>query len=83
MTDTNQQHNKRLNDHDIFVRGILGVTELALKLMRYYIPKQLQKYIDFSTLKLLPDTHIDKVLNPTYSDTIHECMLNKVAYRFI
>ena len=79
MTDTNKTDKKQLNDHDIFVRGILGVTELALTLLRYYIPKGLQKYIDFSTLKLLSDTHIDKVLSPTYSDTIHECMLKKEA----
>ena len=32
--------------------------------------------MDFSTLKLLSDTHIDKRLKATFSDTIHECMLN-------
>ena len=73
---TTKLRKKPLNDHDLFVKGILGITELVHRLLMYYVPEHLKKYMDFSTLKLLSDTHIDKRLKVTFSDTIHECMLN-------
>ncbi len=69
-----QQH---LNDHDIFVKGILSITELVHRFLMYKIPDSVKPFIDFSTLKLLSDTHIDKRLKATYSDTIHECLLKR------
>lgn len=77
MTNLTKSSKKTLNDHDIFVKGILSITELANQLLVYYLPETLKKYIDFSTLKLMSDTHIDKRLKTTYSDTIHECLLKK------
>ena len=69
-----QQH---LNDHDIFVKGILSITELVHRFLTFKLPDSLKPFIDFSTLKLLSDTHIDKRLKATYSDTIHECLLKR------
>lgn len=67
---------KRHKDHDIFVRGVLSLTQLVEKLLRYALDESIIPYINFSTLKPLPDTHIDKRLRISYSDSIHECELN-------
>ncbi len=77
MAKTNKTDKQHLNDHDIFVKGILSITELVHRFLMYKIPDTLKPFIDFSTLKLLSDTHIDKRLKATYSDTIHECLLKR------
>jgi hypothetical protein len=67
---------KRTKDHDIFMRGILSIDALVLKLLRHYVPKGIQKYIDFSTLKDITDTLVSGKLRMTQSDSVHECVLN-------
>jgi hypothetical protein len=67
---------KRAKDHDIFVRGILSINALVLKLLLHYIPKNIQSYIDFSTLKDITDTLVSSKLKFTQSDSVHECVLN-------
>ncbi len=62
-------------DHDIFIKGILSLNELVLLLLNRYIPPDLKQYVDFSTLKPLPDAHIDNKLVAQYSDSIQECAL--------
>ena len=70
-------YKKRNKDHDIFIKGILSLNELVLLLLYRYLPNSLQRYVDFSTLKLLSDAHIDNRLLAQYSDSIHECALLK------
>ena len=70
---------KRNKDHDIFVRGIFSFPEFVLKILLYAIPENLKPYIDFSTLKMLPDTHISDKLHISHSDTIYEAAINKAA----
>lgn len=41
MTNLTKSSKKTLNDHDIFVKGILSITELANQLLVYYLPKTL------------------------------------------
>ena len=77
MPKTNKTDKQHLNDHDIFVKGVLSITELVHRFLMYKIFDSLKPFIDFSTLKLLSDTHIDKRLKATYSDTIHECLLKR------
>ncbi len=54
-------------DHDIFIKGILSLNELVLLLLNRFIPDDLKQYVDFSTLKPLPDSHID---NRIYAKTL-------------
>jgi hypothetical protein len=65
----------RNKDHDIFIKGILSLNELVLLLLYKFLPEDLQGYVDFNTLKLLTDTHINNKLLVKYSDSIHECEL--------
>jgi Putative transposase, YhgA-like len=76
---TNKTSSKKDKDHDNFVRAIFGFTELVLKILHYTVPDDLKVYVDFSTLKMLPETHIDDQLRITHSDTIYEAALNKEA----
>ncbi|MBL7816309.1 MAG: Rpn family recombination-promoting nuclease/putative transposase [Saprospiraceae bacterium] len=66
---------ERNRDHDIFIKGILSLDELVLLLLNRYIPDDLKPYIDFTSLKLLPDAYIDNRLVAQYSDSVHECRL--------
>ena len=74
-TSTSKHH----KDHDLFVRGILSLNELVVKLLCYALDKDILPYINFATLKPLPDAHIDKRLGITYSDSVHECAFNVEA----
>jgi hypothetical protein len=66
---------RRIKDHDNFVRGILSINALVLKLLLHYIPKKIQPYMDFSTLKALTDMQINNKLKLIQADSIHECAL--------
>lgn len=77
--ETAKGNNKKLKDHDVFVRGLFSFTELVLKILHYVIPNDLKPLIDFSTLKPFSDMHISGKLLVTQSDTIYEAALNKDA----
>jgi hypothetical protein len=68
---------KRDKDHDSFIRGILSIDELVKKLLKRYIPLSTQTYIDFSTLKIMSDMHMDSKLKSSQSDSIHEFQLKQ------
>ncbi len=70
---------RRNKDHDIFMRGILSFLQLVEKLLRYALDDNIIRFVDFTTLKPVPDTHIDKRLRISYSDSIHECAFNTDA----
>jgi hypothetical protein len=67
----------RNRDHDLFIKGILGLHELVLLLLFRYIPKSAQHYINFPTIRKLSDAHVSNKLLAQYSDSIHECELIK------
>jgi predicted transposase YdaD len=69
-------NSKRNKDHDEFVRGIFKYREFVLKILQYSVPEDLKPFIDFSTLTKSSETHVDEILQITYSDTIYEASLN-------
>ena len=68
---------KRIKDHDIFMRGLFDFVQFASKILHYAVPEDLKPYIDFSTLKIMPDTHVSSRLAISQSDTIYEAALNQ------
>ncbi len=68
---------QRRKDHDDFVRGLFKFTEFVYKILQYSIPNDLKPFIDFSTLRKSSETHVDEVLNITYSDTVYTADLNE------
>jgi hypothetical protein len=73
---SNKTSIRRIKDHDTFVRGILSINPLVLKILQHFLPKKIQPYMDFSTLKIFNDTQIDSKLKLVQADSIHECTLN-------
>jgi hypothetical protein len=78
MATTKTAKPRRLNDHDIFVRGIFSYPTLVLKFLNYALPSPIKPFIDFSTLRQMPDSHISTKLRLTHSDTIYETQLNRL-----
>ncbi len=76
-TASKPARSNRNKDHDDFVRGIFSYPELVLKILDYSLPPELKLFIDFATLKPLPDLHVDESLQITYSDTIYEAAFRK------
>jgi hypothetical protein len=74
---TEKRPSKRIKDHDIFMRGLFDFVQFASKILQYAVPADLKPYIDFSTLKIMPDTHISSRLAISQSDTIYEAALNQ------
>jgi hypothetical protein len=69
----------RNKDHDDFVRGIFSYLEFVSKILHYSLPENLKPFIDFSTLAKSSETHVDELLQITYSDTIYTAAVNKAA----
>ncbi len=61
------------NDHDIFLRALMSIIALVKLQLEYVVPMELRQYMDFSTLKPVPDTHVDDELSYSASDCIFEC----------
>jgi Putative transposase, YhgA-like len=61
------------NDHDIFLRALMSIMALVQLQLEYVVPVELRQYMDFSTLKPVPDTHVDDKLSYSASDCIFEC----------
>ena len=78
-TEATGVSSKRNKDHDEFVRGIFKYREFVLKILQYSVPENLKPFIDFSTLSKSSETHVDEILQITYSDTIYEARLNEAA----
>ncbi len=66
----------RDNDHDNFVRGLLSITILLIKKLKYVLPLRLQSYVKFDTLKPTSEVHVDNQMNQTASDCIYECEMD-------
>jgi hypothetical protein len=61
------------NDHDIFLRALMNIMALVKLQLEYVVPIEMRQYMDFSTLKPVPDTHVDDKLLYSASDCIFEC----------
>jgi Putative transposase, YhgA-like len=64
------------NDHDNFIRGLLSITILLIKKLKYVLPVNLQSYVKFDTLKPTSEVHVDNQMIQTASDCIYECEMN-------
>ena len=69
----------RHKDHDTFLRGIFDHLEFVLKILHYVIPEDLKPFVDFASLKQLPDMHVSTRMLISQSDTIYEAKLNENA----
>ena len=65
------------NPHDKAFRDAFERREFALSVLKEYLPAVVVKNIDFRTLKIAKDTHIDKELAEHFSDILYEVKISK------
>jgi Putative transposase, YhgA-like len=75
-TDATAQQHGVENDHDIFLRGLLSITVLLLKQLKYVLPPPILAYAKLETLKPAPETHVDSKMRYMASDSIYECEID-------
>jgi predicted transposase/invertase (TIGR01784 family) len=57
--------------HDMIVKNYLGDRETAESLFIEYLPSEITRHMDFSTLEIQKDTFVDKKLSDFYSDLLY------------
>jgi hypothetical protein len=67
------------NDHDVFLRGLMAIKQLVIIQIKYILSKTLLPYVDWSSLKPVPETFVDTKLRYIASDCIYECDLLRSA----
>jgi predicted transposase/invertase (TIGR01784 family) len=69
------------NPHDKVFRSMMEYQEFSSAFFQYHLPEKLANKLDYSSLKLLKETHLDKSLQKTINDLLFSCKLNsKDAY---
>ena len=64
------------NPHDKFFKFIVSNKEVAIAFLKTFLPVNIAKLIDFSTLTYEQDSYIDKNLQESFSDVIFKFRLN-------
>lgn len=59
--------------HDILFKAFLSTKDTARDFFEIHLPKSLQQYCNFSTLKLEPTSFVDKNLRHYMSDVLYSC----------
>lgn len=72
------------NPHDMIVKNYLGDRETAESLFLEYLPAEITRHMDFSTLEIHKDTFVDKTLSDFYSDLLYRIRLSgSTAYIYL
>ena len=67
-----QKKKKVSNPHDAYVNLMLKKKENAKDFLSNYLPSDIQKQIDFETLKIEDNIHIDQELDHLYTDILYK-----------
>ena len=79
-----QENNiKVINPHDKLFRKTYGDKENARSFLTNYLPAQVLKLVDLSTLEISKDSFIEKELADYYSDLLYRVMLKDGSAGFI
>ena len=78
-----QKTSKITNPHDKFFKESMGRREIAASFIREYLPAEIKKHIDFRTLKITKDSHIDNEFREHFSDIIYTVRISgKQSYLY-
>ena len=72
-----------INPHDKLFRKTYGDKENARSFLTNYLPGQVLKLVDLSTLEISKDSFIEKDLADYYSDMLYQVMLKDGSAGFI
>lgn len=67
-----------ISPHDKIVKDFFSDQETAKSFFLEYLPAEISKDIDFTTLKIAKDTFVDKKLSDYYSDLLYEVQLGEM-----
>lgn len=59
--------------HDNFIRSVLSNKKMAADYFKNYLPSDISRQLDFSSLEQLPDTYLSEDLKKTMSDIVYSC----------
>ncbi|MEN9609218.1 MAG: hypothetical protein RLZZ628_32 [Bacteroidota bacterium] len=65
------------NDHDSFLRGVLGIMLFVRRKLEYILPNNIRPFCDLDSLKPAAETAVDGKLRYLASDCIYECALQQ------
>jgi len=72
------------NPHNAFVRGMLERREAALDFFKQYLPADIAKQLDFTTLTILKESFVDKELSQHFSDILYRVKIDeKESYIYL
>jgi len=70
--------------HDTYVRGEFGKVELARSYFQTYLPPEIAKLVDWSSLALAPSDFVDKALKNRKGDILYQVtILGRKGYFYL
>lgn len=64
------------NPHDKYFRSMMEYQEFASEFFQTHLPKVFSEKLDYSSLRLLKETHLDKALQKTVNDLLYSCNIS-------
>ena len=64
---------KPVNAHDKYFKATFSKKAEAMDLIRHVLPKKLVCNLEFDSLKLDPNSYLDKELKESFSDLVYDC----------
>ena len=74
--DLNEDENDILHAHDLYFRKILSNKEVASEFFELNLPAEVKKLVKLETLKLCPETFIDRKLRRVQTDILYAFDMN-------
>ena len=60
------------NPHDLFFQELMGRIEVSTDFLQNYLPDEIVRQLDFSTLEISKDTFVDEELKAHHSDMLYQ-----------
>ena len=70
-----------MGHHDLFFKQTFSIREHAVDFVKHTFPPELARGIDFATLFLEKDSHVDATLSEYFSDTIYTCQFSGIKIK--
>lgn len=70
-----------MGHHDLFFKQTFSIREHAVDFVKHTFPPELVRGIDFATLFLEKDSHVDAALSEHFSDTIYTCQFSGIKIK--
>jgi len=69
--------------HDAFFKHSMSIQEVAQEYFQMHLPENVKNLMDFSTLKMEPDSFVDEALKKSLSDVLFSCKTTSGTSAFL